>query len=248
MRRVSTFCLTSLVLLASAPSARGQITAFWQRIPIHAAAIADDPVLAGMQTWDLMVSTSGNWVSAGMRATLPPNRFSYRHAIGEAVRPDPALVAQFPALAYTTYVTAPGHSGSTGAPSLLGGFPEGQPSSLGEEGSPTPGTFSLSWGDLTLDAPGTYQVARYTFPRDVFPNVINRNDIQTGNHSRTSQVAPDYTAELPDIPEPAAAFVLPVAAMLLVQRRRVHTDPSHSCARRRDYVAVSIPMFVRTCG
>jgi hypothetical protein len=73
--------LVPLALLAPllAPVAEAQLTAFWQRVPITPAAIAEDPTLAGMQSWDLKVTANGNWASAGLRAVLPDALTFYNH-------------------------------------------------------------------------------------------------------------------------------------------------------------------------
>lgn len=213
--------VTVSVTSACAPSAPAAITAFWRPVTITPAAIANDPVLANMQTFDLMVTTDGNWASAGMRAVLPGSNRFYKNALGGNTRPGPAFLPLFPALEFTTYVTAPGDTGAAGAPSVLGGFPEGSPTSLGDAGAPIPGTFSMSWGDLVVDAPGTYEIARLTFPQGILPNVININDTgPTGNYSNTSQVTPDSTTEIPDIPEPGALALVSMAALAIARRRR----------------------------
>ena len=41
----------------------------------------------------------------------------------------------------------------------------------------------------------------------------------TGNFSRTSQVTPDSTTEIPDVPEPGALAIMSAAALALVRRR-----------------------------
>jgi hypothetical protein len=51
--------------------------------------------------------------------------FFYKHALGGNTKPNPAFFPIAPALEWTTYVTCPGDTGSSGAPSVLGGYPEG---------------------------------------------------------------------------------------------------------------------------
>ena len=53
---------------ALARLADAAITVTFVPVTIDAAAIANDPVLAGMQTWDIRVTTDGNWASAGLCA------------------------------------------------------------------------------------------------------------------------------------------------------------------------------------
>src|SRR5687767_14394072 len=123
MRRLTRVtCLSVFVVtIALAGQARAAIFATWHPVTISAAAIADDPVLANMQSWDLRVTCDGNWASAGVRATVPTGRTFYKHALGSNTKPNPAFLAFAPALEYTTYVTAPADTGAAGAPSVLGG-------------------------------------------------------------------------------------------------------------------------------
>jgi hypothetical protein len=123
-------------------------------------------------------------------------------------------------VAFDTYVTPPGKD--VGAvPPIFGGFPLSEPFSLG--GS----LVSATWGDLVNDAPGTYQIARLTFPLGVIPNVINIADVGPNPtlFSNTSQVTPDATVEIPDIPEPTTLPLVAAAGLLALRRRtwRVHT-------------------------
>jgi hypothetical protein len=176
-----------------------------------AAVLSNDPQLQTMQTWDLRVTTSGNWASAGVRLTLPTGHFFYRNSVAGATKPNSAFFAIVPALEFTSYVTAPSDNGITGAPSILGFFPEAPgPGSIGDPTSALPGVFSISWGDIVNDPPGNYQIMRFTFPLGVLP------EIHPG--SNTSQVSPDSTAFL--IPEPAAMAGLVFAGTLLLRKRR----------------------------
>ena len=72
---------------------------------------------------------------------------------------------------------------------------------------------------LVFDPPGTYRILRATFPLGVLPDVINRNNPPGFLQSATSQVLPDATVEIPDIPEPVGAASL-ACAILLLRRRR----------------------------
>ena len=204
-------------LLGFIGSAGGAITALWQPVTITPAAIANDPALVNMQCWDLKVNKDGNGTSAGMRAILPTGRFFYKHPLGGIFRPIPVLVAQSPALEFTTHLAFANEEFQCA--SVQGGFPEG-PTSLGDSTSTLPGIFSATWGDLCPDAPGTYQIARVTFPLQVFPNVINIADVgPQGEFSRTSQVNPDLTTEIPDIPEPVGLSLVGLFACRLAARR-----------------------------
>jgi hypothetical protein len=196
--------------------AKASITAFWQPVTITPAAISNDPALANMQCWDLMVTASGNWASAGMRAELNAGFFFYKHPLGGLKRPSPAAIAGAPGLEFTTYVNTPNDNGVNNANTLLaGGFPGGV-ESLGDITAPEPGTFSINWGDLFVDPPDTYQIARLTFPLGQFPDVLTPD--QSGNPSFVAQVGPNLIMPIPDIPEPATIPCIGLLALLLRHR------------------------------
>src|SRR5688500_1068779 len=132
------------------PRAAAQIVVFWQRVPITPGAIASDPALTNMQTWDLRVTTTGDWASAGLRAQLPPGLLFYNAPQGGATRPSPTTVAMFPHVEFDTYATSPADTGTSGAPNILGSFRPDGPASFGGAGAPQPGRFNLSWGDLKI--------------------------------------------------------------------------------------------------
>jgi hypothetical protein len=216
MRCASPFSALAVALVGIIPStARAQLTAFWQRAPITPQAVADDPALANMQSWDLKV-TCNDWRTAGLRAILPAGLTFYNHPVGTNERPNPAFTQVFPALAFDTYVgTVLDHPGP--APFIHGSFPAGHPVTMA--GS----LVSVSWGEEAANAPGTYQIARLTFPLGIIPNVINIADVGPvpGQFSYTDQVDPAVSVELPDIPEPSAAIiVLAGLAMTTCLRRR----------------------------
>ena len=130
----------------------------WQPVPISPAAIADDPQLADMVTFDLIVTTTADWNSAGLRVVMPAGAAFYNHPQGGQTAPNPTLLPLFPALGFDTYVNGPG--GFSSPPVILGPFPEGPP----------PAIFgltelSVSWGDLLFSAAGEYHIARLTFSR-----------------------------------------------------------------------------------
>jgi hypothetical protein len=114
----------------------------------------------------------------------------------------------FPALEYSTYVSAVADNGTNNATIVLGGFPEGQPASLGDAGSAIPGTLSFSYGDLMTTAPGTYAIARFTFPQGLIPTMYPFSQISTVN--------PDVTI-LPWIPEPNSLCVVALAGLLALR-------------------------------
>ena len=202
------------VVAACAAGARGAISWYFTPVPISAAAIAQDPALAGMESYDIGVLTDGDWASAGMRMVMHAGQNFYNHAFGGNTKPSPALVAAFAGLAFDTYVSGPGDTGAAGAPAILGGFPEGNPVSM------TGNQLSVSWGDLVPDAPGTYQIARLTFPQGVLPDILNNNPQTVPNPSRTSQVTPDSTVFIPDIPEPTTLGLVAAAGLIGLRRRK----------------------------
>src|SRR5262245_61821552 len=112
--------LVSLTPLAPAPPA-----VLWQPVQISGAAIANDPVLANMVSFDLIVTTTDDWLSAGLRVVLPGGSTFYNHPMGGQTAPNPALLAANPALAFDTFVNGPG--GFASPPSIFGPFPEAPP-------------------------------------------------------------------------------------------------------------------------
>ena len=201
--------------LGVCPLASAELTAFWRNNPITPQAAADDPALAGMQSWSVMVTnTSGFWASAGLRAQLPTGRNFYRNPFGDQFRPSTSAINAHPALEFHTYVTEPRtfNSGLV----VLGSFPDtSQPASFGGPTDTFPGTFSVAWGDVFAKShpPGTFEIARLTFPADTLPVIHPK--------SRTEYVDPGQVILLPTtIPEPSFSMLWAVVTTSLVVRRR----------------------------
>jgi hypothetical protein len=205
-----------LATLGLTSRAAAQITAFWQRATITPAAIAEEPALANMQSWDLMVTTTGNWASAGMHARLPISFTYYKHALGGQTRPDPLLFDTSPALAFTTYASAATDDGTIHTTAVLGSFLfNGEPGSIGDPTSFWPGAFDMNWGNYYFTAlPGTYQIARLTFPAGVVFHVYP--------FGFTNQVRPDGWAPVPQIPEPDMPCVLGAVLSITMLARPKH--------------------------
>jgi hypothetical protein len=209
-----------LVALLTPHAARAELVAHWRANSVAPAAIANDPALAGMQSWSLMATnTSGIYASTGLRAVLPPGDVFYRHPLGGAVRPTNAQISVNPALAFHTYVTDPTHSpNGGGAPSVLGGFPDDptSPASFGGPSDTLPGTFAVAWGDPQgppLHPTGTYEIARLTFPAGASPTVHPQSVVY--------YVAPEQPAPIPTtIPEPHTAIAAATGAAFIGRRRR----------------------------
>jgi hypothetical protein len=214
-------------------------------VTITPEAIANDPALANMQSWDLLSTTTGNWQTAGLKAALPAGSFFYRHPLGGFKKPSPKAIAGNPALAFTPYVNTPNDDGLNNANTLiLGGFEEPLPS-IGDVTALLPGVFSVSWGDLVVDPPGTYQIARLTFPQGMLPNI-------EGNSPRpaTSQVNPDGSTFIPNIPEPAGMSLL-MGSVLWIMRWRpaVHHFPHTRCEQLEARRLLSFsPSFLPNAG
>jgi hypothetical protein len=181
--------------------------------------MGDDPRLANMQSWDLMTTTTGNWAAARLFAELPPFARYYKHPLGGFTEPDPSLVAQHPALAFTSHVTTPNDDGTNDNTLLLGGFPQSVPMSLGDDTAPLRAVFSVEWGDFFVDAPGTFYLARLTFPQEVFPRVWNNVPIPQAEYSASKQIDSEAIAEVPEIPEPGCLELLSAAVALLRAQR-----------------------------
>jgi hypothetical protein len=233
--------LAPLLLALSASlgtGARAAITAFWVPVasgdgsvgttyPSRAFTAPDgDPLLMGMQTWDLFVITDGDWASAGLRATLPVGSSFYRRypdGSGDTgfIRPLPNFYPIFPNLEFWSYIRVPHDAG--GPPfELAGGFPSpSQQPSNGSPASVSPGTFHVSWHDVIStppSPPGGYQIARLTFPLGTVADVLTIDQSPTFSH--TSQRLPELTAAIPDIPEPFTAPLLYSAAILICRRHQ----------------------------
>jgi hypothetical protein len=187
-----------MLLAVGTPTAVARpITAFWQPNVITQNAISADPALGGMQSWSLMAKMDGNWASAAMEAILPTGNVFYNPTLGGNTRPNPELVVVHPNLAFDTYVTCPLDTGTSGAPVILG-FAGAEPGP-GDFGGTT-GRFSIAWGNLVVDPPGTFEIARLTFPLGPY---INLNPTNT-----TSQISPDSTTLIPPVPLPRVNWTL----------------------------------------
>ena len=207
-----------LGLMSLCAAARAGNIVFWRHNPITPQAIASDPALAGMQSWSLVTTyTEGDFAAAGLRATLPSGSVFYRHPQGGYSRPSLVQQSAIPALEFHTYVTQPRQSINTGQspPTILGGFPETDPpspASLGGTLDTLPGTFSVIWGNPQPSQgppPGTYELARLTFPPGVLPAVHPE--------SLVALILPDRILPIPaTVPEPTALGMLIVAMSSLV--------------------------------
>jgi hypothetical protein len=165
----------------------------------------------------MVTHTDGDWASAGLRATLPGGSTFYQHPLGSNTRPNPAFVSLFAGLEFDTYVTSPLDTGTSGAPAIIGGHPASPTSDFGG----TTGVFSVSWGDTSTNQPGTYEIARLTFPQGVAPTVFYEgNPPSLPNSSNTSQVNPTNTVIIPQIPEPATLGLAAAAGLLALRRRK----------------------------
>jgi len=211
------------VFLASAiaGSARGELTAFWRNNPITPEAIADDPVLAGMQSWSLMASnTDGWWASSGLRAVLPSGYTFYRNSQGGSFHPTAPQVSAHPAVEFHTYVTSPHNQGGANAPVLLGPFPQNMPpQSFGGSSDALPGTFSVAWADPVghKHVPGTFEIVRLTYPATLSPTVHPTSSVDYVNPEQTVLVP----TTIPECHCLAAAL-----GVLLIRLRRRRSNSS----------------------
>lgn len=202
--------------------ARAAFTAFWVPVPFSPAALAEDPTLGSMVTWRLLVTTDGDWLSAAMRVELPPGYTFYQHPLGSIRNPNPATVAQYPALEFTTHVTTPTDNGVNQTTTVLGGWPTGTPST-GSASSTRPGVFSAAWGDLVTSPAGTFEIVRLTWPA-----VLIVGGTTTAN-GRTSANPGNVTIPIETpifVPEPSGLTLTAVgliSAVSGVGRRRSRT-------------------------
>ncbi len=215
MRIATCFVVVCCALAAAAARpAAAQLSIHFRANPLTPQAIAADPALAGMQSWSLMMTnTAGFWSSTGVRMTLPVGHAFYHHPIGLNTRPSAAAVSANPAVAFDTYVSSPADSGGgANAPSVLGPYPENQPPfSFGGASDPAPGLFSVSWGDPQgrLRPPGTYELARFTWPSGMSPSIDPRSLVHLVNPSVTAV-----------FPEPAAGLAVLALAATMLNRAR----------------------------
>jgi hypothetical protein len=109
MGRRAHICRTptvAAILSGMSGFAHASLDAFWRNNPITPAAISNDPLLATMQSWSLMVTyDTGNWSLASVRVTLSPGNVFYQHPLGTNLAVNPNLFPFFPALEFDTYVT-----------------------------------------------------------------------------------------------------------------------------------------------
>jgi len=216
MRKPLRFSILSIGIFVFVPAAHAVHTAFWLQRPISPAAIANDPVLAGMQSWSLMTSYDvGKWSSAGVRATLPAGNFFYQHPQGSNVAPNSTALAMFPGVEFDTYVNDPTGNTTT----VLGGHPATPTASFGGSGDLIPGTFSVSWHGPPGGATqlGTFEIARLTFPLGVVPNVLQGPPSDSQSASFT--VNPLQEAFVGQIPEPATIGLVALGAAPLARRQ-----------------------------
>jgi hypothetical protein len=205
-----------IAFTALCAAARADLTAFWRHNPITPEAIADDPVLAGMQSWSVMVTnTDGLFASAGLRAVLPPSSTFYRNINAGNFRPTAAQQLQHPALTFHTYVTAPDETNVI----IVGGFPQPlPPASFGGPFDPIPGTFSVSWGDpigLPTYGPGTYELARLTFSVTLLPTIHAESNALYFSPTQQTVLIP---VNLPE--SEAVVLTLGTSSLLIRSRRR----------------------------
>jgi hypothetical protein len=215
--------IVAVIVLSAgmASSASAALIALWRQNTITHAAISNDPSLASMQSWSLMVQNPENmgfWSSAGLRATLPSGSFFYRHPLGGFTRPSTDAIAANPALAFQTYVTSPRQSPSgANPPTIVSNWPQTSVPSFGGPSDPIPGTFTVAWGDAQAGAGpvlgGPFEIARITFPLGVIPDVLTAKPVA----SFAEQLDPSEMTPIPKIPEPRTTALCIVMAGL---RRR----------------------------
>ena len=174
-------------LVSFSPITASPLSVRWQPVAISAAAIANDPALADMVSFDLIATTTMDWISAGVEVTMPAGTALYNNALGGETEPSSSGISGNPALAFDTYVTGPG--GATNPPLVLGAYPAGPTASFG------PTLFSVSWGDVATSPAGQYRIARLTFSQAA----LNSPDIVTDS-SRATQTGSPVLTTIP-VPE-----------------------------------------------
>ena len=150
------------------------------RVPIHAAAIANDPALATMQSWDLKVmarrglGVRGHVAGARRRAAR-----STQNQFGGSTRPNPAFFQVVPALEFTTYITAPSDIGSAACAVDSRRLAGERAVQHGPRDRPRPRHAAPSTGPTSSPTrrERTRSCAADVPAGSVFPNVINIADV-----------------------------------------------------------------------
>ncbi len=127
-----------------------------------AAAIAENPALADRTTFDLMITTTADWINSSLRFVLGEGSF-YNAADGGDAPTTPGQwgLPGFQHLRYDTFVAAP--PDFMAWPMIIGGH-------MDDGGGPaifSPGTVSVIWADTSTSyGSGTYTIARLTVSND----------------------------------------------------------------------------------
>jgi hypothetical protein len=199
-----------LTLVTCVSTAPAQISAAWRQNSITPQAIVADPALANMQSWSLMGTMSGNWADTGLEIILPAGNAFYNPTNGGNTRPAGSVVLNHANVEFDTYVTSPlDAGGGIGAPLILGQANLSPGQAIFGEFTPR---FTVRWGNLTPDPPGTFELARLTFPAHVpIPYPVH------AVYSLVQQSQPDASSFIPSVglPEPSVILLLPAAAAAL---------------------------------
>jgi hypothetical protein len=141
-------CFATAISLA-ASNARAALTAEFVN------AIDNSP-LVGFVTQDLMVTTTTDWGTAQILATLTAGTI-YQDPNGNDFKPNPLLFPNFPALEFDTYLDGNGQQpGIAGQAVDLGG--DVQEFSANH--------LDITWYNTTLNDTGTFSIGRFTLSDD----------------------------------------------------------------------------------
>lgn len=168
-------------------------------VPITPAAIAEQPVLASAQSYDLRVTLAAGeqFRFVGLYLPAAPDGSFFQHPLGGLSEPSAGAVALIPSLAFDTYLTVPpGYVLDPGV-SFVGPIPSWDEQLLNRGWGIQAGGFYPGPGEIT--------VARVTF----FGSAPS-------GHGRFPPSGPDFTIT---VPEPAAGCGLAAAGTMLVRRR-----------------------------
>ncbi len=211
-RSTKSFAAAALVFAtmaacASSP-ARATIQTFLKPVPISAAAVAAEPALAEMQTWDLTVRVpqGENWGHTGFLAQLTQGSF-YNSPFG-AYWPLPQVWGVLPQLRYDTFVTQaadPNDDATFRAPAWNSGYPD-VPAPVEFTDTRVSIVFLSLYGVLT--GPGEFTVARLTFSDDAVGTIVGF----TGERPSGATVQWNFSIPIPEPAIPAGALALAVLA------------------------------------
>jgi len=217
MSLVKRLSVAALGLAALSSAANAAISAQWVRVtPSSYPADATNPIPANAETWDLQVNipdTGDKWTVAGVHI-LPSSLVSiYNHGFGSNTRPNSALIAAFPALAFDSYVDS-----FSGGVNVAGPAEGGGSATLDSTNG-----VNIAWGTNNVAAdpagPTSYPIMRLTFVRQSQTQPVPLAFGQVFSVNGGSN-APVTIPSIPAVPEPTTLALAGLGLGAVAVRRR----------------------------